>query len=393
VNSTKHEQPTLTDVYGACPAEGGDDVKMTHTSKIIQYNEYYPFGMQSAESYTKANSTNNFLYDQGGELNTTSGWYDLSFRNYDPALGRFHQVDPMATSFYNLTPYNYAGNNPAMINDPGGDRMKMYTEMLNGSNSGGAGFLGGCSCGGFFIGESDLVDDVPYDDGGAGGNGVGSIGNGGLNNAAGTITDADGNTTDFMVKNGVVYVYNKWVVDGDDPWVPAQELINMDPTNQNKLLRAMAQAALGADLTQSSGPNAEALINGLLKMKVGDKITGGQLADILESNNITTPVGISKIIKSLTRVDEGFEVKLTLLARGALALIPKSPDVENGSIISITQEAWPDGKNTVLHLTSPGISIYYDDKLVPLNIYINNNGFTMDKEAYPSYYPIFKGKW
>jgi RHS repeat-associated protein len=111
-----NEQPTLTDVYF-------DDVKMTHTSKIIQYNEYYPFGMQSAESYTKANSTNNFLYDQGGELNTTSGWYDLSFRNYDPALGRFHQVDPMATSFHNLSPYNYAGNNPAMINDPGGDRM------------------------------------------------------------------------------------------------------------------------------------------------------------------------------------------------------------------------------------------------------------------------------
>jgi RHS repeat-associated protein len=112
-----NEQPTLTDVYF-------DDVKMTHTSKIIQYNEYYPFGMQSAESYTKANSTNNFLYDQGGELNTTSGWYDLSFRNYDPALGRFHQVDPMATSFHNLTPYNYAGNNPVMYTDPSGAALK-----------------------------------------------------------------------------------------------------------------------------------------------------------------------------------------------------------------------------------------------------------------------------
>jgi RHS repeat-associated protein len=112
-----NEQPTLTDVYF-------DDVKMTHTSKIIQYNEYYPFGMQSAESYTKANSANNFLYDQGGELNTTSGWYDLSFRNYDPALGRFHQVDPMATSFHNLTPYNYAGNNPVMNTDPSGAFLK-----------------------------------------------------------------------------------------------------------------------------------------------------------------------------------------------------------------------------------------------------------------------------
>jgi RHS repeat-associated protein len=120
-----NEQPTLTDVYF-------DDVKMTHTSKIIQYNEYYPFGMQSAESYTKANSTNNFLYDQSGELNTTSGWYDLSFRNYDPALGRFHQVDPMATSFHNLTPYNYAGNNPVLNNDPNGDFLKMYSGPSSG---------------------------------------------------------------------------------------------------------------------------------------------------------------------------------------------------------------------------------------------------------------------
>jgi hypothetical protein len=71
-----NEQPTLTDVYF-------DDVKMTHTSKIIPYNEYYPFGMQSSESYTKANSTNNFLYDQGGELNAIDklsiGYFGVGF--------------------------------------------------------------------------------------------------------------------------------------------------------------------------------------------------------------------------------------------------------------------------------------------------------------------------
>lgn len=40
------------------------------------------------------------------------------FRGYDPALGRFLQVDPMAMKYDGLSPYQYAFNSPAVWNDP-----------------------------------------------------------------------------------------------------------------------------------------------------------------------------------------------------------------------------------------------------------------------------------
>jgi RHS repeat-associated protein len=110
--------------------QGRDDFKVTHTkSNVIQYNaclpkllrrqEYYPFGLQTASSWTRENTTgNNFLYNEGTELNPASSLYDLEFRNYDPILGRMHQVDPKVDKYSSLTPYNYAFNDPVALNDP-----------------------------------------------------------------------------------------------------------------------------------------------------------------------------------------------------------------------------------------------------------------------------------
>jgi RHS repeat-associated protein len=103
-----------------------DDLKITYTpTNIVQSNEYYPFGMQTANSWTRDNTTNKFLYDAGSELNSTTGLYDLPFRNYDATLGRFFQVDALATTSHNVTPYHYAGNNPVAANDPSG-LVKQY---------------------------------------------------------------------------------------------------------------------------------------------------------------------------------------------------------------------------------------------------------------------------
>jgi RHS repeat-associated protein len=111
-----NESPTLVDVYF-------DDVTMTYTpGNILQYNEYYPFGLSTANSWTRENTTgNNFLYNGGTELNTTTQVYDLHYRNYDPVLGRMNQVDPVASKYGSVTPYNYAFNAPTNMNDPLGD--------------------------------------------------------------------------------------------------------------------------------------------------------------------------------------------------------------------------------------------------------------------------------
>jgi RHS repeat-associated protein len=78
--------------------------------------------MLAATSWTRENATGNqFLYNGGTELNSTTAVYDLFYRNYDPVLGRMHQVDPKADTYAGLTPYNYAFNDPLFWNDPMGD--------------------------------------------------------------------------------------------------------------------------------------------------------------------------------------------------------------------------------------------------------------------------------
>lgn len=110
-----NENATLVDVYF-------DDVVMTHTKgNVIQYNEYYPFGLQTATSWTRENTTgNNFLANSATELNTTSNYYDLDYRNYDPILGRMNGIDPVATKYASLTPYNFSFNDPVTFTDPTG---------------------------------------------------------------------------------------------------------------------------------------------------------------------------------------------------------------------------------------------------------------------------------
>lgn len=99
-----------------------DDVKFTYTpTNVIQYNEYYPFGLQTTNSWTRDNSSNNYLYNGASELNSSNGWYETFYRGYDAALGRFLQVDPLASRYSALTPYNFAANDPVYWNDPNGD--------------------------------------------------------------------------------------------------------------------------------------------------------------------------------------------------------------------------------------------------------------------------------
>ena len=46
--------------------------------------------------------------------------YDYGARNYDPALGRWMNVDPLAEKAPNWTPYRFCFNNPVRYTDPDG---------------------------------------------------------------------------------------------------------------------------------------------------------------------------------------------------------------------------------------------------------------------------------
>jgi RHS repeat-associated protein len=82
----------------------------------------------------------NKLKFNGIEQNTDfdMNMYDAHYRNLDPQIGRFWQLDPKPTEFYSL--YTSMENNPILKMDPLGDKIKIggseedrnaYVEMLN----------------------------------------------------------------------------------------------------------------------------------------------------------------------------------------------------------------------------------------------------------------------
>jgi len=65
---------------------------------------------------------NRYKFNDGTELNTDFdiSWYETDFRDYDPQLGRFWQIDELSNLNYDYSVYAYANNNPISLNDPFG---------------------------------------------------------------------------------------------------------------------------------------------------------------------------------------------------------------------------------------------------------------------------------
>ncbi len=81
--------------------------------------------MGQQNHFAESELANNYLYNgkemQNDELaNIKLGWYDYGARFYDPALGRWHAIDPHADKYFSWSPYNYVYNNPINAIDPDG---------------------------------------------------------------------------------------------------------------------------------------------------------------------------------------------------------------------------------------------------------------------------------
>jgi RHS repeat-associated protein len=102
-----------------------DNFKITHDiGRLLQEDHYYPFGLTMAGISSKQlNSLENKKLFNGIEQTTELGLnqYDAFYRNLDPQIGRFWQIDPQVNNLESYTPYESMGNNPISNVDPLGD--------------------------------------------------------------------------------------------------------------------------------------------------------------------------------------------------------------------------------------------------------------------------------
>ncbi|WP_234420915.1 DUF6443 domain-containing protein, partial [Aquimarina sp. Aq78] len=103
-----------------------DDISVLQETEegiiVQQEKNYYPFGLQH-QGYNFAVNGRKHNYGFGGKEEQDElglGWIDITARNYNPALGRWMNLDPLAEKMRRHSPYNYAFDNPIYFVDPDG---------------------------------------------------------------------------------------------------------------------------------------------------------------------------------------------------------------------------------------------------------------------------------
>jgi len=108
--------------------------------EVVQEDHYDPFGMKLGGLGYVSDIENKYLFqgkefndeaidtDSDGNTDTYMNWYDFEARQFDPQIGRWHVVDPVAQT---ASPYAAMGNNPVSNIDPNGCAYTGYGSLAD----------------------------------------------------------------------------------------------------------------------------------------------------------------------------------------------------------------------------------------------------------------------
>lgn len=337
------------------------------------------------------------------------GLINMNGRLYDPKLHRFlspdnYVQDPSSTQNFNR--YGYAMNNPFMYTDPTGEIL-WFVPILIGAGVGiltngidnainnrpffqgalKAGVIGGLSgLASFGIGQaastmsgfgkiafqtvghaylggfSSAASGGDFLSGMASG-ALGSLaaaGTGALLNNANEFWDATGTIASGSIMGGV-----SSEISGGKFW---------DGFRNGAISSGLNHAAHKA-MMEFSGVNdakkalnAEQVLDEIMKLKQGESLSGKNISEMNPSLSKA-----NRLIKNVVRNTDGFKLNLTWLGETALSLTKITvKDGSNFKVNSINVKG-----DRIFHINSPGNKLYFNKNLVDLNIYINNNRWSI----------------
>jgi RHS repeat-associated protein len=109
------------------------------TTKICNFANYYPFGMQQTGTAGSYDLSSDYRYGYNGkeednEIKTNSAdngkSLDYGARWYDPRKARWDMTDPYEAKYPSLSPYVFAANSPITVSDIGGEDVFMVHTNL-----------------------------------------------------------------------------------------------------------------------------------------------------------------------------------------------------------------------------------------------------------------------